>query len=43
MKWGLEIFEKYKDCDQEYSQLSEKKSFLIGFKLGARIVIEAIS
>ena len=36
-------FEKYKDCEQEYSQLSEKKSFLVGFKLGARIIIDAIS
>ena len=36
-------FEKFKDCEQEMSQISERKSFLIGFKLAAKIIIASIS
>lgn len=38
-----EIFEKYKDCNYEISEISERESFIKGFQLGARIIIEAIS
>ena len=38
-----EIFEKFKDCNREFSEISERQSFILGFKLGARIIIEAIT
>ena len=38
-----ETFEKYKDCNREISEISERKSFITGFKLGAKIVIESMT
>lgn len=38
-----ETFEKYKDCNREISKISERESFIKGFQLGARIIIESIS
>ena len=38
-----ETFEKYKDCNREISEISERESFIKGFQLGARIIIEVIS
>ena len=38
-----ETFEKYKDCNREISEISERESFIKGFQLGARIIIESIS
>lgn len=38
-----ETFGKYKDCNQEISEISERQSFITGFKLGAKIVIESMT
>lgn len=38
-----ETFEKYKDCNREISEICERQSFITGFKLGAKIVIESIN
>ena len=38
-----ETFEKYKDCKREISEICERESFIKGFQLGARIIIEVIS
>lgn len=38
-----ETFEKYKDCNQEISEICERNAFLNGFRLGARIIIEVIN
>lgn len=38
-----EIFEKYKDCSREISEISEQQSFITGFNLGAKIVIESMT
>lgn len=38
-----ETFEKYKDCNREISEICERQSFIPGFKLGAKIVIESIT
>ncbi len=38
-----EIFEKYKDCNQEISEICERNAFLNGFRLGARIIIEVVN
>ncbi len=38
-----ETFEKFKDCNREFSEISERQLFILGFKLGAKIVIEAIT
>ena len=38
-----EIFEKYKDCNQEISEIGERNTFLNGFRLGARIIIEVVN
>lgn len=38
-----ETFEKFKDCNREFSEISERRSFILGFKLGARIVIEVMN
>lgn len=38
-----ETFEKYKDCNREISEISERQSFIMGFKLGAKIVIESMT
>lgn len=38
-----EIFKKYKDCNREISEICERQSFITGFKLGAKIVIESMT
>ena len=38
-----EIFEKFDDCWSEYTSLAEKAIFTYAFKLGARLVYEALS
>ena len=38
-----ETLEKYKDCNREISKICERESFIKGFQLGARIIIEVIS
>ena len=38
-----ETFEKFKDCNREFSEISERQSFILGFKLGAKIIIESIT
>ena len=38
-----EIFEKFVDCWSEYTSLAEKAIFTYAFKLGARLVYEALS
>lgn len=38
-----ETFEKFKDCNRKFSEISERQSFILGFKLGARIVIEVMN
>ena len=38
-----ETFEKYKDCNREISEISERQAFITGFKLGAKIVIESMT
>lgn len=38
-----EIFEKYKECSHEISEICERNAFLNGFKLGARIIIESVN
>lgn len=38
-----EIFEKYKDCNREISEIGERQSFITAFKLGAKIVIESMT
>lgn len=37
-----ETFEKYKDCNQEISEIGERNAFLNDFRLGARIIIEVV-
>ena len=36
-------FEKYKDCNREISEICERQSFITGFNLGAKIVIESMT
>ena len=38
-----ETFEKYKDCNREISEISERNAFLNGFRLGAKIIIEVVN
>lgn len=38
-----EIFEKYKDCNQEISEICERNAFLNGFRLGARLIIDVVN
>ncbi|MGN0477101.1 MAG: DUF6809 family protein [Ruminococcus sp.] len=38
-----ETFEKYKDCNREISEICERKYFITGFKLGAKIIIESMT
>lgn len=38
-----EIVEKYKDCNREISEISERNAFLNGFRLGARSIIEVVN
>ena len=37
-----EIFEKFDDCWSEYSSLAEEAIFTYAFKLGAKLVYEAL-
>ena len=37
-----EIFEKLKDCESEQHGMNEIESFVSGFKLAARIIIEVL-
>ena len=37
-----EVFEKYKDCQEEYSSYSDKQIFKYGFVLGVRIMLEVM-
>ena len=36
-----ETFEKCKDCNREISGICERQSFITGFKLGVKIIIES--
>ena len=36
-------FEKYKDCNREISEISEREIFLNGFRMGARIIIDVVN
>ena len=38
-----ETFEKYKDCNREISEISEREIFLNGFRLGARLIIDVVN
>lgn len=38
-----EIFEKFKDCNREFHEIGERQLFILGFKLGAKIIIAAMS
>lgn len=38
-----ETFEKYKDCNREISEISERETFLNGFRLGAMIIIDVVN
>lgn len=38
-----ETFEKYKDCNREISEISERETILNGFRLGARIIIDVVN
>lgn len=37
-----EIFEKLKDCESELHGMNELESFVSGFKLAAKIIIEVL-
>ena len=37
-----EVFDKYKDCQEEYSSYSDKQIFKYGFVLGARMMLEVM-
>ena len=37
-----ETFEKFKDCASELGDKNEMMSFVLGFKLGMRLAVEAI-
>jgi hypothetical protein len=37
-----EIFEKFNDCYDELTDISEREIFVYAFRLGARIVIEVL-
>lgn len=36
-------FEKYKDCNREISEISEREIFLNGFRLGAKIIVDVVN
>ena len=38
-----ETIEKYKDCNREISEISEREIFLNVFRLGARIIIDVVN
>lgn len=37
-----ETFEKFKDCESELGDKNEMTSFILGFKLGMRLAVEAM-
>ena len=37
-----ETFEKFKDCDSELGDKNEMTSFVLGFKLGKQLTVEAM-
>ena len=37
-----ETFEKFKDCASELGDKNEMMSFVLGFKLGMRLAVEAM-
>ena len=39
----LETFEKYKEAVEEVEQFNEEDAFITGFRLGARLMMEAFS
>lgn len=38
-----DTFEKYKDCNREISEISEREIFLNGFRLGAKIIVDVVN
>ena len=38
-----EIFRNYQACQSEITQISECETFISGFRLGARIILEVLS
>ncbi len=38
-----EIFEKYQDASKDMTRISECETFISGFRLGARIMLEALT
>ncbi len=38
-----EVFEKYNDCYAEISDANEATAFALGFKIGLRLAVEAMS
>ena len=38
-----EVFEKYNDCYAEISDANEAMAFTLGFKIGLRLAVEAMS
>ena len=36
------VFEKLRDCQDELSSVSECNSFVLGFRLGARFMLEVM-
>lgn len=38
-----EIFKKYQACQSEITQISECETFISGFRLGAKIMLEVLS
>ena len=38
-----ELFEKYKDCQEEMSWIEHKEIFVSGFRLGARLMLESLT
>lgn len=36
-------FEKYKDCNREIFEISEQETFLNGFRLGAKIIVDVVN
>lgn len=38
-----ETFGKYKDCNREISEISEREIFLNGFRLGAKIIVDVVN
>jgi len=37
-----EIFEKFDDCNLELTDINEKRIFVYGFRLGAKIMLEVL-